>query len=418
MSWKRWLVILLIGVSGGWVVPPLARAGDLRLPLPKKSRPTPVQQLNRDGVEAIKKQQYEKAKTFFYRAYLFDPNDPFTLNNLGYVSELEGQLERAKRFYALAAQQATEAVIDQSSLPGAEGRSVADAARSVPDVAMQINRANVEAIRLLSEGRAFEADTLLQRTLALDPRNTFTLNNMGVAKEMEGDDEEALKYYTAVAGSHSGEPVVVTLNSGWRGKPVAEMAAESARKVRERIEGQEAVEAKVARLNLRGVASLNRNNWQDARRYFQQAYALDRGNAFSLNNLGYLAEMEGDAESAQSFYEQARKADRANARVGFATRRWAEGRKLFEVADDSDSKVETVIAEKQEAKRRLARPIELKRRDNKPIEPQPPSAAQPESSPAQEPPSLGPPQPPIPQLTPPTQQPPAPNLTDQSNPPQ
>jgi Flp pilus assembly protein TadD len=72
-----------------------AQAGDVRLNLPKRSKPTPVQQLNRDGVKAIEKHQYERARKLFYKAYLLDPNDPFTLNNLGYISELEGDVDRA-----------------------------------------------------------------------------------------------------------------------------------------------------------------------------------------------------------------------------------------------------------------------------------------------------------------------------------
>ena len=77
-----------------------ARAGDLKLTLPKRSELTFVQRLNRDGVDALRKQQYEKAETLFYKAYLFDPGDPFTLNNLGYISELQGQLDRAQKFYS------------------------------------------------------------------------------------------------------------------------------------------------------------------------------------------------------------------------------------------------------------------------------------------------------------------------------
>src|SRR5215471_12191490 len=86
-----------------------AAAGDLRITLPKRSRFTPVQRLNREGVEAIKKHQIDKAKALFYQAYLYDPGDPFTLNNLGYVAELEGQVERAQAFYSMATGQATDA---------------------------------------------------------------------------------------------------------------------------------------------------------------------------------------------------------------------------------------------------------------------------------------------------------------------
>ena len=73
-----------------------ASAKDLRITVPKRSKATPVQQLNRDGVKAIQKRDFARAKKLFYRAYLIDPNDPFTLNNLGYVSELEGDLEEVR----------------------------------------------------------------------------------------------------------------------------------------------------------------------------------------------------------------------------------------------------------------------------------------------------------------------------------
>jgi Flp pilus assembly protein TadD len=51
-------------------------------------------------LKQVKKQRYEKAAELFYKAYLYDPSDPFTLNNLGYVSELQGELDRAHKFYA------------------------------------------------------------------------------------------------------------------------------------------------------------------------------------------------------------------------------------------------------------------------------------------------------------------------------
>jgi Flp pilus assembly protein TadD len=123
----------------------------------------------------------------------------------------------------------------------------------------------------------------------------------------------------------------------------------------------------VARLNLRGVSALNRNDWRDARQYFEQSYALDPGNAFSLNNLGYLAEKDGDFETAQEFYEKARTAEGAHLRVGVATRRSAEGKPLVSVADDGDRKIENRIAERQEARHQEKGEIHLRRRDNMPV---------------------------------------------------
>jgi Flp pilus assembly protein TadD len=364
-------------------------------------------------VEAVQKNQLEKAESLFYKAYLFDPDDPFTLNNLGYISELKGEVERAQRFYGLASQQETEATIDRASSKTAEGKGFKEAVNDIGDARLRINRANVEAIRLMDEGRVSEAEAILQRALAWDPRNPYTLNNIGVVQEMEGDFDQALKYYTAVAETHSTEPVIVTLNRKWRGKPISEVAADSEKKVRQRLQTDEGNEARVARLNLQGVAAINRNDRQGARRYFQQAYALDQENAFSLNNLGYIAELDGDSETAQVFYERARTAQRANVRVGSATARSAEGMKLFEVANDSNRKIDTKIAEQREARRRETGPIRLKRRDGTPVDQDNP---QPQDSSPQQSPSLGPPQPAVPGLTPEPQPSPTQTPPDESRP--
>jgi len=388
MAWKHSLRIAILAAT----VVPVGQAADFRIPLPKRSKITPVQELNREGVEALRKNQFTKARSLFYKAYLYDPSDPFTLNNLGYISELEGQVDRAQKFYELAGQGASEAVVDRASTKAFEGKTVAQVANAVEDKTMQVNRQNVQAIRLMAQGRAPEAELLLRGTLTMQPGNPFTLNNYAVAKEMEGDYEEALKYYNAAAATASDEPVIVTLNEAWRGKPVREMAASSAKKLTERMDREQSVAAQVGLLNLRGVSAINRNALYDARRYFEQAYKLDPNNAFALNNQGYIAEMNGDSESAEVYYEKARSSVQANTRVGFATNQQAEGKKLFEVAGDNDQKMETRMAQVQEARRRQTGPVVLKRRDNTPVVPKPPDA--------QQQPTLGPPQPPVPAITP------------------
>src|SRR5580698_5716212 len=129
-------VVALIVLMGS--VHQIARAGDVTLTLPKRSQLTPVQRLNREGVEAVRKQQYEKAETIFYKAYLYDPGDPFTLYNLGYVSEMQGQLDRAQKFYKLALQQgADDAFIDRSNARELEGRSMKDAFDDFKDAPMR-----------------------------------------------------------------------------------------------------------------------------------------------------------------------------------------------------------------------------------------------------------------------------------------
>jgi Flp pilus assembly protein TadD len=376
---NRTTAMLTIVLSAG-----LAWAGDLRIPLPRRSHPTPVQSLNREGVEAVKKQNYEKAKTLFYRAYLLDPDDPFTLNNLGYVAELEGQIDRAQSFYRLAAQNSTAAVIDKSSSGRVEGKTLAEAVNQIGDIPMQVNRANIAVMQLLAQGRIVDAEAILQRTLALDRQNPFTLNNLGIVKELEGEYEQALKCYQTVAASHSDSAAVVTRADGWRGRPISEIAEANARRVRTAMSQPESVEARVARLNVRGVAALNRNDRRAAREYFEQAYRLDPENPFSLNNLGYVAEMDGDRETAQFFYEKANSSRRADVKVGFATNRAAEGQKLFEVAAENDSKVGIKIDEALAVRRRQGGPIVLKRRDHTPID-QPEAPAEPKPPQSQPP---------------------------------
>jgi Flp pilus assembly protein TadD len=363
MPCKRWLFIALIAALAAGCGSQSAQAKDLKINIPKRSKLTPVQRLNREGVEAVRKHNYKKAEKLFYKAYLFDPDDAFTLNNLGYISEMQGELDRAERFYALAGEQSSEAVIDRASAKRVEGRPMSEAL-ALTDSPLQINHANVEAVRLLSQGRAPEADLLLQQTLKKDPQNVFTLNNMGVAKEMEGEAQEALKYYDEAGGTQSDATAVVTIDRGWRGKPIYEMARQNAKALRNRLSNLNDINEQVAELNLRGVSAVNRNDLRTADADFRKAYSLNPNDAFTLNNIGYTAEMAGDRETAQFFYDHAREAGGASATVGVATRRTEEGKKLFAVAADSDTKVGSKVAQERDALRRQHAPVVLRRRDN------------------------------------------------------
>jgi Flp pilus assembly protein TadD len=235
---------------------------------------------------------------------------------------------------------------------------------ALSDQPLQMNHANVEAVRLLSQGRAPEADLLLQETLKTDAHNVFALNNMGVAKEMEGESRDALKYYEEAGNTPSEATVVVTADRGWRGKPVTEMAQQNAKALRDHLARSQDIAEQVAELNLRGVSAVNRNDLRSADEDFRKAYALDPNSAFAMNNIGYVSEIEGDRETAQFFYDRARQAGGANATVGVATRRTEEGRKLFAVATDSDSRVEAKVTQDRDAVRQQHEPVVLRRRDN------------------------------------------------------
>jgi Flp pilus assembly protein TadD len=370
-------LVILFALS----VPQSSWAKDLKITIPRHSEMTPVQRLNREGVQAVQKRQYEKAEGLFLKAYLYDPGDPFTLNNLGYISELQGDLDRALKFYKLAAQQGSTASIDRSNTKQLEGKPIENALNGLSDGPMRVNHINVEAVALLSENRTSEADSLLQGAVAMDPRNAFTLNNLGVAKESVGDYEGALKYFDQAAALHSSEPVVVTLDRAWRGKSVSDMAAESARQLESRLKNTDNAQAQAALLMVRGVSATNRNDWQAARRDFLKAYSLDPNSAFSLNNLGYVSERDGDLETANFFYMRAQKATDANAPVGLASSSLAEGQHVVVVAADSQQKVGGELDRYRQARHTEPGNVELERRDGTPVDTTPaPSPATPPSS--------------------------------------
>jgi Flp pilus assembly protein TadD len=381
MLLKRCFTMTLIAATAGWGLPQ-ARAGDIKINIPRRSRLTPVQRLNREGVEAVTKHNYSKAEQLFYKAYLYDPDDAFTLNNLGYISELQGQLDRAEHFYELAGEQSSQAVIDLASSKQIKGHPMKDAV-AVMNEPLQLNHANVEAVRLLGQGRAPEADILLQNVLKTDPSNVYTLNNLGVAKEMEGEDQDALRYFDQAAAGQFDATAVVTTNKTWRGRQVTAMAQENAKALREHLSRQNDLSEQVAELNLRGVSAVNRNDLRTADADFRQAYTLDPNNAFTLNNIGYVAELEGDQETAQFFYDHARQSPEASATVGVATRQTAEGRKLFAVAGDNDGLVSAKVSQERDTLRqRNQEPVVLRRRDNsivdEPVPQAEPSSTQPQ----------------------------------------
>lgn len=342
-------------------------AGDLRITIPKRSKPTPVQALNREGVKAVEKHQIEKAQKLFYKAYLIDPDDPFTLNNLGFVSELQGKVERAQRYYELASRQESGTTIDQASVPELKGKPLTEVTTAFGNRDLRVNRGNVQAMSLLTQGRTQEADVVLQKTLAVNPNNPFTLNNLGYTMEAEGELEAALKFYDQAANQHSSEKIVVALNPRWRGKSISEVATANATAVRRRIETEQSVPAQVARLNLRGVSALNRNDVAAARQFFLDAYKLDGNNAFSLNNMGFVSELNGDQETAEDFYTRARAASGSAARVTVANRHEMQGLSLSQVASSNDEGSQANLEAVREERVRHGGPIQLKRRDNTPV---------------------------------------------------
>ena len=382
MSLTRSSCLSVVGVLALLAVPP-ARAGDIHIKIPRRSELTPVQKLNRSGVDEVVRHQYDKAEALFYKAYLYDPGDPFTLNNLGYVAELKGQIERAQMFYKLAAEQGCTAVIARSDNKALQGKPMTAAIDTRMNGPMRVNRLNLEGLELLSQGQGFEAQQVLQLALQADPHNAFTLNNLGVASETVGDYDSALKYYDEAAGVGSKEAAVITLKKGTRGAGVSKLAAQSAENLRRRMRNTDMAQVRATMLEMRGVYEVNENNIAAAKQDFLDAYRLNPNSAFTLNNLGYVSEMNGDLETAQFFYARARQSGDANSKVGMASEASAQGHRLISVADDSNQKVNGRLATYSQQRREEQGPVELTPRYGT-LEPDK-SAARPQGSTTQPP---------------------------------
>ena len=392
-----------------------SQAKDLRIPLPKKAKPTPVQNYNREGVSALEKHDYTRAKRLFYKAYLLDPNDPFTLNNLGYVAELEGDVDRAQRFYNLSAAMNSDAAVDKATAEAAKGKHVTDVAGHFEEGTLEANRLNLEAISFLIKGRPYEAEKILNKALRSDPKNPFTLNNMGYDMELQGELQKAVEYYRQAADQRSDEKVIVAINKDWRGKPISEIAGNNASRVERGLEKSNTPEAQVALLNLRGVSALNRNDRKAAREFFRQAYEKDNNNAFALNNMGYLSELDGDRETAQMFYERARTAEQANRRVTISSDPHVEGKRLEAVANAEDQGIDQRLEiARAERRSRETGPVTLLNRGFSQQAPPPPEPTPVETAPEANPQQASPqstapatqtPQQPSPQAAPPQNQP-------------
>jgi Flp pilus assembly protein TadD len=346
----------------------LASAQGVRITIPKRSLSTPFERLNREGVRKIQKHHLRTAERLFYKAYLIDPDDPFTLNNLGYISELEGNVDRAERYYGLATKENnSQTVIALSSTRDLEGHKLSEVTSSYGSLELRVNRGNVLAMSLLEHGRSQEAEDILRDTLKLDPRNPFTLNNLGFAMESQGDLEAALGYYNDASMTHSSQPIVVALDPHWRGKPISDIAFRNEQAVRARLASERSSEDRAARLNVEGVSALNHNQADQAYRDFRQAYKLDPTNAFSLNNMGFVSEAFGDEETADEFYSAAERGVDAGAPVSLASHHEMVGEAVSQVAGSNSQASASELETQAEAKRRSHAPIVLRRRDNTPV---------------------------------------------------
>jgi Flp pilus assembly protein TadD len=134
-------------------------------------------------------------------------------------------------------------------------------------------------------------------------------------------------------------------------------------------------------LNVKGVSALNHNETDKALDFFREAYKFDPQSAFSLNNMGYVSEAFGDQETADEFYNAARRGNQAGTPVSAASHHEMVGEAVAQVADSNAQGSEANLQAEAEVRRRNHAPIVLKHRDNSPIA-APPSSETPAPAPA------------------------------------
>jgi Flp pilus assembly protein TadD len=81
-----------------------------------------------DGIDALVQGDVEKFKAEIRSAYQMDPDDPYVMNNMGVVYEIEGNREKAREMYKKAAQNAGNLVVNKSSRQGDKDRLLRDVA--------------------------------------------------------------------------------------------------------------------------------------------------------------------------------------------------------------------------------------------------------------------------------------------------
>jgi tetratricopeptide (TPR) repeat protein len=103
--------------------------------------------LNLRGVAALNDNHPSAAREFFLQAYQRDPSNAFTLNNLGYVSEMAGDQESAEMYYEAARSgRDANAKVSYATRRDAEGQKI--------DKLAQGNQGDVEAtLKAIQEAR-------------------------------------------------------------------------------------------------------------------------------------------------------------------------------------------------------------------------------------------------------------------------
>src|SRR5437762_874656 len=183
-------------LTAALLVAGLCRSGDaqdLRITIPKRTNATPVQKINRGNIQAmtlLQQGRNQEAEDVLRETLKLDPRNPFTLNNLAFAMEGQGDLESALRYYNDASLTHSQEPVVVAIDPHWRGKPISDVAfgnsqsvraRLASEASAQDRAArfNVQGVSALNHNQPDRALTYFEQAFKLDPQNAFSLNNMG-----------------------------------------------------------------------------------------------------------------------------------------------------------------------------------------------------------------------------------------------
>jgi Tfp pilus assembly protein PilF len=90
--------------------------------------PNQTQRLLGQAVDSLKQGDTARYKEIVQKAYADDPNDPFVINNMGLVAEMDGNTHQAKEYYWLAWQRADSLTVLTTNDGQYQGKLLKDVA--------------------------------------------------------------------------------------------------------------------------------------------------------------------------------------------------------------------------------------------------------------------------------------------------
>lgn len=208
-------------------------------------RGTPMHndRINLEAVRLLSKHQGVEAAGILQQALASNPNDPFTLNNLGVANEAMGEYQNALRYYDAAAATRSQQAVALSQESSWQGKSVSEIAhanaRRLEDQLHGASSHELESFELSMRGVLAEnendwrtARQYFMKAYTLDPANAFTLNNRGYVAEKDGDLESAQFFYQkAWQADGANLRVGVATKRTEEGQPLSQVATDSGDKV-------------------------------------------------------------------------------------------------------------------------------------------------------------------------------------------